>query len=199
MNPAIVPIVEGQSEVQSVPVLLRRLLGDMPAHQIEVARPFRVKRTQVVREGQMERAVLQACRSRERAAAVLVLLDADDDCPAKLGPSLLERCRTATGLPVAVVLAKSELEAWFLGAKESLRGVRGIRDSATAPEDPEQIRDAKGRISQNMDGKRYLEVDDQPALAASMDFDLARKRCPSFAKLQREVAQLAKQISGGNG
>jgi hypothetical protein len=40
----LVPIVEGHAEVHSVPVLMRRL-------GIDVARPFRVKRYQVVNSG----------------------------------------------------------------------------------------------------------------------------------------------------
>ena len=177
MTPAIVSIVEGQAEVASVPVLLRRILSHFGAHDVGVTRPFRVKRYQVVREGQLERAVQLACRDRAGAACVLVLLDVEDDCPAELGPALRERCQTATSLPVSVVLASREFEAWFLGAKESLRGIRGVREEAEAPPDPESIRGAKERLSGNMErGHRYLEVDDQPALAAEMDIGQARER-----------------------
>lgn len=31
--------------------------------------------------------------------------------------------------------------------------------------------------------RRYVEVVDQPVLAARMDLDLARERCPSFQRL----------------
>jgi hypothetical protein len=84
-----------------------------------------VKRNKVVREGELERAITQAVRDRPGVAAVIVILDADDDCPAELGGLLLNRSVTATDKPVGVVLAKREFEAWFLGAKESLRGKRG--------------------------------------------------------------------------
>ncbi|MGH7342125.1 MAG: DUF4276 family protein, partial [Candidatus Rokuibacteriota bacterium] len=82
---------------------------------------------------------------------MLVVLDSDDDDTAVLRSELLERCRQATPLPVSVVLARRELEAWFLGAKESLRGICGIRHDAVAPDDPESIRGAKERLTQNMD------------------------------------------------
>ena len=65
---------------------------------------------------------------------------------------------------------------------------------AAAPPDPEGIRDAKKRLSQNMQPRRYLEVDDQPALAERMDFASAARRCPSFDKLLREVRRLIEQI-----
>ncbi len=194
MLPTILPIVEGQSEVHSVPLLLRRLIGDIGIYDIGVARPFRVKRNKVVRSGELERALAMSIRARPAAGAVLVLLDADDDCPAELGPSLLERCREATPLPTAVVLANRELESWFLGAKESLRGLRGIRPDARIPDKPESIRGAKERLSRNMEYNRYIPVDDQPALVAQMDLEMAKNHCPSFRKLARDVAALARQL-----
>lgn len=123
----IVPVVEGQSEERAVGVLMRRVLHELGVFDLEVARPFRVKRQRVVREGELERSIVQAQRSRPGASAVLVILDADEDCPATLAPHLLERARAQTDLPVCVVFPKVEIEAWILGAIDSLRGVRGIR------------------------------------------------------------------------
>lgn len=199
MQSTIVPIVEGQSEVASVPVLLRRLLHRSGVYDLEIDRPYRVKRDRVVRPGELEKAIAFASRSRPGAAALLVLLDADDDCPAEIGAELAKRCRQAAVLPTLVALASRELEGWFLGAKESLRGVRGIRDDATAPEDPERIRGAKERLSRNMTGgRRYLSIDDQPAFAERMDLDLAQKRCPSFARFVRRFEDLLAIIGSGS-
>ncbi len=190
MSVAIVPIVEGHGDVEAVPVLLRRILAHVQASHVEVSRPFRVKRNRVVKPGELERVLLQAARDRLNAAAFLVLLDADDDNPDELGRALLIRCNQATSLPVGVVLAKREFEAWFLGAKESLRGLRGIRRDAVGPPAPEEVRDAKGALSENMEDRRYLAVDDQPAFASQLDLSLAQRRCPSFNKLVRDVANL---------
>jgi hypothetical protein len=193
--PAIVPIVEGQSEERSVAGLVRRLLTERSLHGVVVARPFRVKRSKIVRPGELERAILQASRARSGAAAIIVLLDADDDCPAQLGGELLARATANSHLPVAVVLASREFEAWFLASKESLRGVRGIRADATAPREPEAIRDAKGRVSENMeDGRGYIPVDDQPALVAKMDFEAAIRGSRSFARFVREIDRLARPL-----
>lgn len=193
--PAIVPIVEGIAEVEAIPVLFRRILTHQNVHGIWIERPFRVKRNRVVRPQELERAVTLAVRDRDNVAGVIVVLDSDDDCPARLGPELLERARTATALPTAIVLAQKELECWFLGAKESLRGKRGIRNDSAAPPDPEQIRGAKERLTQNMiPGRRYLPVDDQAVLADAMNLDLAQARCPSFAKLMRDLNGLADAI-----
>lgn len=196
MSPSIVPIVEGHAEVESVPVLLRRVLSQAGKYQVQVAKPFRVKRNRIVRTGELERAVSQSIKDRGNVRCILVLLDSDDDCPATLAPNLFTRCREATELPVAVVLANKELEAWFLGAKESLRGLRGIREEAAAPPNPENIRGAKEHLTQNIQGGRYLDVDDQAALAQEMDLEMAAQRCPSFDKFLREVDSLTCGLGG---
>ncbi len=194
--PAIVPIVEGQSEERSVAELIRRLLSEGALYGVAVARPFRVKRSKVVRPDELEKSIAQASRARSGAAAIIVLLDADDDCPARLAPHLLARATAHSHLPVAVVLASREFEAWFLACKASLRGVRGIRADATAPHEPEAIRDAKGRVSENMAGERgYIPVDDQPALVAKMDLEAATRGSPSFAKFVREIDRLARPLA----
>ncbi len=196
MPPVLVPIVEGHAEVEAVPVLVRRLLAESGRQEIRVARPVRVKRYQVVRPGELERAFELARRRPEGCDAILLLLDADDDCPKEIAPGLIERAqRASAGLPVAVILAKSEFEAWFVGSLESLRGVRGITETTTSPENPEDIRDAKGFLSRQMaHQRRYVEVDDQPALAESFDLRLARQRCPSFDKFFRDVQGILEEI-----
>ncbi|MCI0694609.1 DUF4276 family protein [candidate division KSB1 bacterium] len=190
--PVLVPIVEGHSEVEAVPILLRRLLFERGRYEVKIARPLRVGRYKVVRSGELERAIDLARHRPEGCAAILLLLDADDDCPKELAPILLARAQNASaGLPIVVVLAKAEIEAWFLGSLESLRGARGLADTAVSPERPEEIRDAKGYLTRQMTAKRtYVEVDDQPAFAEKFDLQLARQRCPSFDKFVRDVEVL---------
>lgn len=191
MSGVLVPIVEGQSEDRAIAVLLRRLCYACNVYDIHIARPFRVKRNRVVRPGELERTLTQAVRSRVGASMVLVLLDADEDCPATLAQELLERASATTDLPVKVVLPKTETETWILAAVESVRGVRGIREDAEAPPEPESIRNAKRALSDRMEGTRgYVATDDQPALLDALDLNLAAQRSPSFAKLRRDVASL---------
>lgn len=79
--------------------------------------------------------------------AVLVLIDAEekDFCPAKKGPELLERAKSAAShIPIGLVLVKLEFEAWFLANAESLAGWRGLPSTSLEPSpDPDSIRDAK--------------------------------------------------------
>lgn len=189
----LVPIVEGQSETLAIEVLLRRLIAELALPATDIARPFRVKRNKIVRANELERSIGRAIASRAGASAVLVLLDADDDCPAELGPQLCERASNATALPVRVVVAKSEIEAWVLAAVESVRGVRGIADHATRPVSPEDVRDAKRALSDRMVGSSgYVATADLAALLAKLDIGDASRLAPSFRKLQRDLAALCR-------
>ncbi|MBI4863186.1 MAG: DUF4276 family protein [Candidatus Riflebacteria bacterium] len=191
----IVPIVEGQSEVESVPVLIRRLLGPAQSGTVAVRRPIRAKRNLIVKPGELERTLQLACR-QPGCAGVLLLLDADDDCPATLGPALLRRMQAAHGDdPCRAVIAKAEFEAWFLASMQSLRGCRGIDASAARPDDPEAIRSAKAQVSRHMPN-RYVEVEDQPALAAAFDLEEARTHSPSFDKFVRDMNSLVCSVVG---
>lgn len=196
MTKHIVPIVEGIAEVESVPVLMRRLLNQWGKYQLGIEKPVRVKRNQVVKQDELERRVIMAM-NRPNCRGIVVILDSDDDCPKELAPELLERAKKiAQSVPVSVILPKSELESWFVGSIESLRGLRGISASACSPSEPEDIRDAKGYITKAMEGsQRYLEVDDQPAFAERFDLDQALAKCRSFRKLYCDFRKIADALT----
>ena len=104
MSRIVVPIVEGHAEVESAGVLLRRLMEAQGRYDVDVAKPVRVGRYKVVRPGELERAIELARRKSEGCDAIVVLLDADDDCPGRLGPDLLARAANAGhGVLVSVV------------------------------------------------------------------------------------------------
>ena len=126
---AVVAIVEGDGEVAALPILLRRLGAWLSPDQPVVApAPIRVRRDRFLnRDEEFRRMLLLAAAKCGAAGWILVLLDADDDCPAELGPRILERAqRVAPHRPISVVLANREFEAWFLAGAESLNGKRGF-------------------------------------------------------------------------
>jgi hypothetical protein len=197
--PILVCVVEGQGDEQSLPVLIRRIAWNRdPPVYVEVFISKRVGRDKLVNVGGIESAVEQAARDGGRDAAILVLLDADDDCPATLGPALLDRARKARpDRQVSVVLAKREYEAWFLAAAVSLRGRRGLPDDLTPPYDLEGIRDAKGWLGGKMPhGRKYSETADQPALTELFDLTEARQ-AGSFDKCYREISRLIAVLTVG--
>ena len=185
-------VVEGKSEVAAVPILIRRVAAiHYPELETVIPRPIRIPRNQVFRIGELERAVGLAYQNIGRQGAIFITLDSDDDCPAELGPALLHRVsQVFRNMPIAVVLAKHEFEAWFLAAAESLRGQRGLRNDLNPPDNPEGIRGAKEWLSHQMENSRtYTETQDQPALAALFDIEQAR-RADSFDKCYRDIVSL---------
>ncbi len=194
MSVGIVAIVEGQGEVKSVPVLLDRILQSMDLYTVRPDyKPVRQHRQRIVKEGELEKEIKLA-RKRTNAGAILVLLDADDDCPAELGPELLRRAKETTDLPVAVVLSKKEFEAWFLGCVESFRGFMGIPANAEPPQNPEIV-SAKGRLERLCQGLKYSSTLHQVEFVSLMDFSLCRERCPSFDKFLRDVQALVSAVA----
>jgi hypothetical protein len=191
----IASVVEGDGEIQALPKLLHRIAGDLDICRISTPRPARVPLSQLVKAGGIENAVLkQAEFVRGHAGGVLILLDADDDCPASLGPTLLARAKDACqDIPVAVVLPSREYESWFLAAADSLAGVRDFPTSMTAPAQPDTTpRDAKGWLLTHQRGKHrpYSPTADQAPLTSAMDLTLARANSPSFDKLCHDAHYL---------
>lgn len=183
-------VVEGQSDRESLPIIIRRIAHREGVFDLKIVGPYRVSRYKIVRPGELERIVELAARTLAGAGGILVAVDADDDPPCRLGPELSRRAATArSDLPSRVVLATREKEAWFLAALESLRGKHGVPLDADSLRNAETIRGAKARIA-SLTGRSYSEVADEPALSASFDLDQARQNSRSFDKLYRSVTEL---------
>lgn len=88
---SIIPIVEGHGDVQAVPLLVRRIAQELGVFELVVGRPIRTPRCKIVRPGELERAVDLALRKGGRDCKILILLDAETDCPAELVPQFLTR------------------------------------------------------------------------------------------------------------
>ena len=189
-------IVEGHGDVEAVPILIRRVAESLyPELQIVMPRPIRIPKNKVVKAGELERGVELAARKIGGQGAIFIICDSDDDCPAQQGQELLDRALQVRGnLPIAVVLAKREFEAWFLAAAESLRGQRGLKNDLQPPNNPEAIRGAKEWLSQQMEsGSTYSETLDQPGLTARLDLDQAR-HADSFDKCYRDIVSLLGEL-----
>ncbi len=194
--PSIVCIVEGEGEDAAIRLLVQRIVASIdPNTYVAVSDIFRVSRTKVVRPGQLENSIEAAARKLGGTGAILVLLDSDDDCPARLGPELLRRARGQRGdIPISIVLAHREYEAWFLAAAESLRGHRKIDPNFSLPSNPpESYRDAKGQVSRMMRNRHYSPTVDQASLTERFDITMARS-ANSFDKCYRDIAALVAQL-----
>ena len=187
----IQPIVEGHGEEPAVPVLLRRLCNEAQLWEIGINACIRCPRGKLLQEPELRRRIRLA-RLQPQCAAILLLFDSDDDCPLEVAPRLKAWAQDeASPIACDVVMAHREFEAWFLAAIESLRGRRGIRDDATSHFEPEQPRNAKARLEEQMQtGRTYMERADQVALTAVFDLATTYRRCRSFRKLTTAFGSL---------
>lgn len=180
-------IVEGDGEVLSLPLLVNRLNTWLPATQfVKAGPPIRVRRDRFLNKEDEFRKYVRLAEAKCGAQGwLLILLDADDDCPAELAASVLARVRSITAhVKVSVVFANREFEAWFIAAAASLSGKRGFAVDEM-PADPERPRNAKKWLADRMCGS-YGETTDQPAFTALFDLQQAHDRSRSFRKLCSE-------------
>ncbi len=208
----VAPIVEGHGEVQSVRIVLERIWYELAAGEfIDVLQPVRQPRSKLLvsnrntgknapNEHELRRALQLAqnklLQASERSCAtfILIMLDANSDCPAELGPAILETARNIVpGMDVVVVLPKVEFETWFVAAADSLEDDLLVSSDTPPPADPEKQHCGKKWIKEHFRKRRYSETADQPALSAKMDLRLCRNRSASFNRLCRELEKRARQ------
>ncbi len=190
----IAVIVEGDGEVEAVPILLRRIAEEIdPTIYLDIKRPIRKPASKLKKTGELEKNVELAVRLLKGIGGIIILLDCDGDgeCPKNDAPLLLSRAKSVRpDYPITVVLAYKEYETWFIAAAESLKNKGKINGTIVHVSNPERIRGAKEWLSRYMPPNRpYAETIDQPAFTAL--FDMQAARCvDSFNKCWREVESM---------
>lgn len=205
----IVPIVEGHGEERAVPCLLQRWLRhrgfhhffDVPEFAINAKGCGKLKAAyDRVRHLGIEYYIEAALRNHPDA--VLVVIDADDECRNRLpgyglGPELLSRARAvASDLPLAVVVANHEYEAWFLASLTSIRsaGLLPNHSRIQNPLDPESPNGCKGLMAELL-CCRYEETVHQLRLTGGLTFSPRVKyRSPSYGKFLRDLDRLTREV-----
>lgn len=193
----IAPIVEGHGEVQAASELLRRLAAWVaPYKHIEINHPIRTNKAKFLNDDdEFYKKVRLAKLKASDNGWVLILLDADDDCPIELRMMVEEKARTHFLTEnLSIVIANREFEAWFIASAASLAGVRGLalNPALTVP-DPDAPRDAKGWLGRQMPGN-YHEVSDQPAFCACMSLEDAWQASRSFRRLSSEFVRMSSNL-----
>jgi hypothetical protein len=182
----IQPSVEGHGEVQAVPVLFRKLAALMAIAYVDIGRPIRRTRSELVAKDRLAQAI-ELARLKPRCSGIFILFDPDDDCPKTLAPQIQQWARElARAIPAAVVMANREYESWFL---HSLSSLPRLRDASPCSSDPERIRDAKGVLGERM-RDRYSETADQARPTGATDWAFVHKKSRSARKLIQEVRGL---------
>jgi hypothetical protein len=185
--PVVATIVEGHGDAKALPVLLRRISGELN-WPMDVVQPFRTPRSELADPVRLARVVAAASAAVSGSGGVLVLFDADDDCPCRLRKSLDDAARQNFD-NTEIVLANREFEAWFLASLPSLRHHPSVRDDASFDGDPEQPRGAKERLAKQMTEK-YHETLHQTKFCGRMDLEMAWRNSRSFRRLVSALQQL---------
>jgi Domain of unknown function (DUF4276) len=215
MNVYVAPIVEGQTEQGCVERLLHRVWGELlhRPERLQVLEPFRGHRDAlghangVALTESVQKAFLKLqAKLRKDAQAqslLLILLDAEGDCPAELAPRLLETARQARrDATISCVLAKRMLENWIVAGASSLAGVNGLPDPLQFPKDPE---DRSGSLWLNEQlrgrdrGRKYTKTADAAVFVRAMNLQECRAKSPSFDKLCRELEARLPRTEGRTG
>jgi hypothetical protein len=169
----IAPIVEGYGDVPAIRVLLNRM-----APHLAVSNPVRQARGKLVQRDGLRHAVSIAAANVTEQGAILLLLDADEDCAAtKAGE--LQGWLTADfhHILCRVVFVVREFEAWIVGG-----------DPQYGVENPDAAGNLEGRIKEVYG--RYKKTVDQPRHPARDDLQRVRANARSFQKFDKVVCEI---------
>ena len=195
------PIVEGPGDVQAAPILLRKILSDyLNCYDVGVLAPKRASgRGGLDRVGGIEKFIRYAAITPD-CEGILVLVDADSDCALDWAKQTCDRCRdVGVAVPIAVVCAVLEYEAWFLASFDSIRESGRLNQGIMFDGDPENFGGVKEWFTQQMPlGRAYKETIDQASFTSLIDVSLARDNSRSFRRLCHAVDELRLAMTSGS-
>lgn len=219
----LVLLVEGDGDLEAVPILVKKKLGELGAWGIVTPDPA------VIKTGGLPKLIknssrcwldlLGIARKRRDFGAALLVLDGDakkmafsgpgsiaDFCAATAARHLAELARgegAGATFSVGIVFARREFESWLLAGISSLCGKKfsdgrqGIREDAAVDHQLDlenHPRDAKGHLSELMH-RSYKPSTDQGELTKLVELQAIRSReMRSFARFDRAVEQLVTAI-----
>ena len=196
-------VVEGDGEVDSLPLLLRRWTGARGGNlPITFSRPLNaLGRGNLLKEDGIERFTALAAKL-PGAQGILVLLDAEAPCGSPLARGLAQRVRaTEVAVPVAIVAAVPMYEAWLVASASALAG-RAIKGRPALPATvtslpaAESLPNPKRWIVDRLPRSRgYHEPQDQPAVTAWIDLGVVAASCRSFRRLEHALMELSSPAS----
>ncbi len=161
----ILSIVEGDGDVEALPILLRRLLFEVKERfEFHIDQPKNAHGCNNLTKFKGIERFLELCRADSSCAAILVLVDTDENCAKDLALDLAARARLlGLQIPIAIVCATCEYEAWFLAslettANQSIKGRDGLTKDAKYEGEVENKRGVKEWLTQYMPlGRTYRD------------------------------------------
>ena len=201
----IAPIVEGHTEASCVERLLQRIWTQLLVgpERLQVLLPSRGHRDALIHptgtnlaekvEEAFEKLNLHLRQDPSGRGLLLLLLDAEGDCPAELAPRLLATGRQTRGdADIACVLPKRMLENWILAGASTLAGINDLPSSLPARDQFEECRGAtwlEEQLRSRNRARKYKKRTDAERFVRALNLQECRANSPSFDKLCRELEQ----------
>ena len=200
--PTIVPVVEGSGEVSALPQLLRQILLKRQCRPDVIVAQGKGQVVNANGRSKLERDLekfLQHAQNKPDCGAILVLVDADNDCPVIQFQEISQRCEcSGITVPVQVVCAHREYESWFLASLDTIKGKHNIPETAGLNASVEDIANPKKWLSDQMpSGMAYKETTHQASFTSSVDLDMAYQNSRSFRRLCHALEQLVHAMDRG--
>ena len=197
--PTIVPIVEGPGDVAAFPPLLVSILQQLHCRPDVMVAHGKASVVNAQNKQKLEKDLekfLRHALNKPDCGAIIVLVDADDDCPVTKFQQMTHRCRQAgLPVPVQVVYAHRMYESWLLASIETIRGRHGISEEASLEVAVETVGNPKKWLSDQMPhGSIYKETTHQVSLSKEIDLDITREKSRSFRRLCHALEQLVAGI-----
>jgi hypothetical protein len=178
-SPHIGLVVEGPGDANSLPILLRKWLALREDYRDLLGKPIPCNGRENATVLNGIEGYTATAASRPGCKAVLVVLDAEKDCAAHMGPTLLSRAIEVCPVPVILCLAEHHWEDWLYASAETLE-----IDGFTYEEGKRKA------LSLALRPTKYVKPTWQPRLTARMNVELAISRSKSLARMLKKFDSL---------
>ncbi len=192
-------LAEGHGEVDAATKLVSKICHNLGYHNVQIAKAIRTKNLH--KEVDLLNSI-RAIQYKPDVEGLLIIKDEDDKCPKIEAPKIATVIRGhPVNFPVSYHLMYREFETLFCAYLNEFSGreiqhmVKGkikFKENIKAPLNPEIKRDAKGLITQSLEGNRvYKPALDQLTLTQAMDINTLRNlNLPCYGTLERCISHL---------
>jgi len=193
----IFPIVEGEGEIEAVPKLIVKILHHLGRYDFVSVAGRNARGCDNLKKREFLERLIRAAEELDGVAAVLIVVDADDNCPKVLAAELSQTVREiGVRVAVAVVVANREYEAWFLASLATIAG-QNLTGGSVLPADCKFVGDVEAKsgvkewiTAQLPKGFSYKPRTDQGVLTQKIDVELAVQNSRSFRRLVHAIELL---------
>lgn len=210
MTALIAPIVEGQTESTSLERILQRIWQEIlqRPNRLSVIQPNRGTRTQLISNQSDDLARrIQQCqiqlqekhrRQPDASRSILLMLDADDDCPVQIASQLRDRMQRIARPEVLClcVIPHRMFENWIVAGSSTLGNISGLPENLPSIADVTDVDQLRGvdwletQIRLHRRGGKYKKTVDAPVFVQRMSLSDCQQYSRSFRKLVSELAKI---------